>query len=289
MKESNYSSPEGLWDSLEELESIAKDKLSNELTPFRKAFKDCYEAGVQAPTLSTSQSNGEIIHVSALFLKRTLNDLRGTWLLTNIGYTSQAASVAASLYESAMIVSRLSLENVNSQVLSEISKGNIPWKPMRLAKKLSDIWQKESLDNGEPYPDSQKEQAWREVYSAYKWLCKIKHLTIESAKHDAPSTSIKYGSYVVMAVPDLRGEDLPVKAMILTIALARCNEAIKRFALALEPGVLADYNSNFWQRLDLADKETGEAFNKVSKGSLPFTISDSELAKQWRINKIKGA
>lgn len=289
MTKSDYSSPEGLWDSLEELESIAQGKLSNELAPFRNAFKVCYEAGVQAPTLSASRNNKEIICASALFLKRTLNDLRGTWLLANIGYTSQAASVAASLYENAMVVSTLKIDNVNSQMLSDISKGNIPWKPMELAKKLSDIWQKESLDKGEPYTDVQKEQAWREIYSLYKWLCQIKHPTIDSARHDAPSTSLEYGSYVVMAVPDLRDEDLCVKAMILTIALIRCIEAIKRFALVLKPDILAEYNSNFWQRLDRAEKETGEALSYVGKGPLPFTITDSELAKQWRINKIKGA
>ncbi len=49
MRERDRSSPEGLWDALDEMEPSACIKLASTLAPFEKALRPCYEAGVEAP------------------------------------------------------------------------------------------------------------------------------------------------------------------------------------------------------------------------------------------------
>src|SRR2546423_13682274 len=93
---------DGAWQRLDNLEDAAKTTLSEQLKQFEGAFRDTYEAGVIAPVLRDDAPTEADVRCAALRFKRVLNDLRSVWVLLRSGYTSQAASVAASLYENAL-------------------------------------------------------------------------------------------------------------------------------------------------------------------------------------------
>jgi len=95
----------GLWDALATLELSSAPKIAKALKPFSRPVTDCYECGVEVPTLSGKHKNTADLRVAGLFLKRVLNDLRATWDLLLLGYTSQAGSVAAAAFENTLIIS----------------------------------------------------------------------------------------------------------------------------------------------------------------------------------------
>jgi len=245
--------PDGLWDALDGMEASARLKLSSDLSPFEKPIRMCYEAGVMAPTLPSNHKQDPTFRSAALFLKRALNDLRAAWVLLLKGYTSQAGSVAASLYENALatvVISR------GRTALSELQRSS----------------------NGE---------TWRYLYAVYKWLCQIKHPTLKSAFHDSASTSLEPTSYVVMAAPDLRSEDLPVKATIAAVAFSRTHDAITAFVQSLSPDRKNERYKDFERRMTVSSKEAFEATKSLVRGNLPFTIRGSkfETASRSRILK----
>ena len=106
MKSATHS-PKGLWQACANMEEVSQPQLLMSLEPFSKPVIDCYEVGVQAPTLKGKRHHDLDITYSALFLKRALTDLRVVWKLLSVGYTSQAAVVAAALFEHALVVNSL--------------------------------------------------------------------------------------------------------------------------------------------------------------------------------------
>jgi hypothetical protein len=91
---------EGFWEGLTNQELHAGSLLRSRLHPTESVVKDCYECALLAFCLPTRsrQASSDIV-VAGLFMKRCLNQLRAVWLLLNQGYTSEAAAVAASLFE----------------------------------------------------------------------------------------------------------------------------------------------------------------------------------------------
>jgi hypothetical protein len=87
--------------------------------------------------------------------------------------------------------------------------------------------------------------------------------------------------YVVMASPDIRTEDLAVKATVLMITFSRVYEAIRQFVLALGCEEESDEYGKFEVKLNQAYSEAIEAFTSFSQQPLPFNIGDSKIAKNW--------
>jgi len=275
------NSPAGLWAALENMEAAATHLLSQELGPFEASLRSCYEAGVQAPTLKGSRHKEPDMLLAALFLKRVLNDLRGLWVLIRSGYSSQAASVAASLFENALLVVSLVGNRTNASKLRASPQGELPWGPIDLAKVAARRQQREVRQAGGSFDDTQYERAWREVYSAYKWLCQVKHPTLPSAAHDAFGASVRPDEYVLMAAPDVRDTDLAVKATILAISVNRALEAIQAFAGSLQGHESEPNYREFQARLESSWVGAIEAYKSIGRGSLPFDISESGLAREW--------
>lgn len=208
----------GLWRALSPLELVSSPKIAEMLKPFRQPITDCYECGVEVPTLPCKREATKDIGVAALFLKRTLNDLRAIWNLLLLGYTSQAGSVAAATFENALAISCIA-GNINRTEQFLKSASELPWSVADLCRMYAS-----QTKRGENY--------WEVLYSQYKWLCKVKHPTIPSALHDAFSVSLTESEYIVMGAPDTREEDLPNKAFILSVTILKVTEAIESFALA---------------------------------------------------------
>jgi hypothetical protein len=148
---------------------------------------------------------------------------------------------------------------------------------MELAQFRAERWK---VDGTVSSP-SDYEMAWREVYSAYKWLCKIKHPTLRSASHEAKSTALVTSDFVVMAAPDVRDEDQPVKATILTTVTNHVKSGVIHFATALECMPADPAYISFRDRIGSVDALLEKAYEVKMTRDLPFTIRSDRVAQEW--------
>ena len=279
------NSPSGLWDACSTLETVASRSLVMQLDAFHAPFRDCYEAGVQAPTLTDDREIAFDMRLAALFLKRSLNDLRAVWVVTCMGYTSEAAAIAAALFEHALAVEALAGSEARARELQESSSGDLPWSPLELAKIHAQLLREEAVICGKNFADDDYERLWREVYSAYKYLCKIKHPTLRSTSHDAGSTNLRDREFVVMAAPDLRQEDLSLKATVLMISVSRVYQAVRRFSLHSECDREQPYYQDYLRRMRGVVPSARDAYKSLVADPLPFGISDAAISAEYRLLK----
>jgi hypothetical protein len=139
---------------LNQLEEAAKTTVTKQLHAFESPFRDAYEAGVIIPVLRNEGTATIDVRPAALFFKRALNDLRGVWLLLTTGYRSQAASVAASLFESALATICLLQSNTTlptfSLILTERFRGaSLRWQKWWSKGKERNFREKNSRIHGE--------------------------------------------------------------------------------------------------------------------------------------------
>lgn len=270
----------GFWDALSPLEVAESPKIAKILKPFSRPITDCYECGMEVPTLSCKREKTKDIAIAALFLKRLLNDLRATWNLLLLGYTSQAGSVAAAAFENALITNCLAGNVQRAEKMWNHESGGSPWSVANLCRMY--VHQLKEQDNkyGKASSDQEYDTLSEALYALYKWLCKVKHPTLPSALHDAFSVSLTGDDYLIMAAPDTRIEDLPNKAFILSVTILRVKEAIGSFALARE----LDYDKSnviSWQhRFDSIATNLDKAVDPIiKKMHLPFDYTGRMFEK----------
>lgn len=233
---STLTAIQSAWKNLDADEISVLPEAKQLLVDWEPVVKATVEAGCLAPVVPAGNQGSFQLKSAAPFLKRALNDLRGVWLLLARGYSSQAASVAASLYENALASAVMaSSESLAREALSTKFE-EIPWPP----KKLAQLDARRHVDfqkrNGKLVSEREYEDSWTISYYNYKWLCQIKHPTWQSAFHDAKGTSKKgAGSeFLVKPAPNHVSEDVHVRACILGISVSKCLEASKSFFLSLE-------------------------------------------------------
>lgn len=280
--------PSGLWLAADLAEATAKNALASTLSPFGPVLENCYEAAVQAPTLPCKREGAHDLRAGALFLSRSLTDLRSTWLLLLSGYTPSAASVVAGLWEHSLAVSALVGNDSNTRKLLSSSDGDLPWKPQQLAKMHATLQRREYENRGEPWAEGDYEVVWRQIYAGYNWLCKIKHPTMPAALHSALSASAGPTTFVVMAAPDLRDEDQPVKHLLLVIAVSRISEACRVFANAAECATTTPEYQSFLRRLTAARDALHPLLDPNGTKDLPFTLDGTKWAKEYAEAKKRG-
>lgn len=253
----------GFWQVLSAVELADSPKIAKMLKPFHEPVQDCYECGVEVPTLSCKREKGLDITVTALFLKRVLNDLRAIWNLLMLGYTSQAGSVAAAAFENAFIIICVADNEDRAKKLLSSKSSRSPWSVAELCKMYTSQLEREGNELKKRSADL-KGAAFSEIlYAQYQWLCNLKHPTIPSVLHDAFSVSLIGDEYTIMAAPDTRMEDLPSKTFVLTVTVLHITEAIESFALARK---LDDKDSNViaWK------KRLGSILTNLDKASKPI-------------------
>jgi len=270
----------GLWLALSAVELVDSPKIAEMLKPFQKPVTDCYECGVEVPTLSYKRAKGLDIGVTALFLKRLLNDLRATWNLLLLGYTSQAGSVAAAAFENAFIIDCVAGNIPRAKKMLANKSGGSPWSVADLCKMYTRQLKKANKKSGEASTDLEDENYWEVLYSQYEWLCKLKHPTLPSALHDAQSVSLTGDEYIIMAAPDTRIEDLPSKAFILTVTALRVKEAIGSFALARELDYKHPNVISWKKRFDSIVTNLDKAVDPIMKMPLPFDYKGHMFKKE---------
>jgi len=287
MKDIRKGDPGWFWKACTDIENGAKKSLSDVLKPFDMLIRDCYESGIIVPTLSKELKEKDIL-LSSFYLKRVLTDLRSIWLLISIGYTSQAASVASSLFENALAVSCIAGSQENSEKVLR-NNGDLPWSVQNLVKMYTKKFRLDGLKEGEQNYQEEYEIRWREVYSHYKWLCKIKHPTLRSLVHECKSTTVKNGLYVIMAAPDLSLNDLSIKIIIITVVISRVTEAIRSYIIASGCDNNSDDYKIFNKRIEDIISTVGEVSKRFIKAPLPFTIRDSKLVEEYaQLRRKKG-
>jgi hypothetical protein len=250
------------------MEAAARAALRPVLADFDGPLADIYEAGVQAPTLP-GRHTVPSLRLAAFFLKRALLDLRATWQLVTSGYTSSGASVEASLVEHALAAEVLAAYPERVTELSEY--GDIPWSPRKLAQLASAA---AAVRDGSPQLVATERS--RNIYAAYKWLCKVKHPTLRSTLYGAQAHGSEDGAFVVMAAPDMRQADLPVKRVLLTIVLGRTVQAIKAFVAAVEPERDDPIAQDFSARFHRGEASLLAIAAQDSQERLPFGLTRAE-------------
>ena len=224
----------GFWSALSPLELSESKKIVKMLKSFSQPITDCYECGMEVPTLDCRREKTKDIAIAALFFKRLLNDLRATWNLLLLGYTSQAGSVAAAAFENALIASCIAGDAQRAEQLWNHESGGSPWSVSKLCKMYIYHLKEQDIKYGKASSEKDYAILSAALYAQYQWLCKVKHPTLPSALHDAFSVSLLGDEYLIMAAPDTRMEDLPNKAFILCVTILRVIETIDSFALARE-------------------------------------------------------
>jgi hypothetical protein len=264
-------SAKGLWDETDILEVHTAHINKQRLADVEEVIETLYECGVELFTLDKKDEINEVQTIGAILFKRVLTDLRVIWNLVSIGYTSQAGCVAAGLYETALAIAYILS---NERAIDEIREknGDIPWTPKELCK---DYAKRSSNQNKKLY-----ELAWRELYGTYKWLCKIKHPTLRSAIHDALSSSLEE-KFVVMAAPDIREEDLPVKVMILTLAVNRTYMAMNYLQKSLNLIDNERYRSWHERQRSILERITRVYVKTMKDVQVPFNIRDEKVSKEY--------
>lgn len=262
---------DGAWDRLAGLEFMAQGKIAVQIVPFEQPFRDAYEAGVIVPILRAGRTPAVDVRVAALFHKRMLNDLRGVWLMLCMGYTSQAASIAASLYESSLAATCLIISKANIDKLLQQPDGEIPWKITEMAKMVVTA---EGKATGKDY-----ENQWRALYAHYVWLCQIKHASAQSVLHDTLGTALEDG-YVVMALPNVKDEDMVVKATVAIISLHRVLDCIAAFATALGLAEPWPEEYRFAERYARARNLSWKAFEPYLKSKPTINIERTRFTKK---------
>lgn len=212
----------GWWQSLSDHEYFAGNRLASLLREFDGAFGACVEAGMEVPMLAKPGKNSLRLRICALYLKRMLNDVRSVWVMMRQGYTSQAGSIAASLFENALLIQCLAENEARAVKFSKVPLGEWPWSKRSMCRFVNEDEAKR--ENRKLDPTTAEAH-----YAHYNWLCQIKHATLGYASHDSGSTQVEEKGYAVMPFPDIREEDWPVKKKILLISLLNAKLAIQAF------------------------------------------------------------
>lgn len=264
--------PEGLWNALEPAELCVLRDVAAQLKPFSKPLCDCYEAGVQSQFLPCRRRSSADLRVAALYLKRVLMDLRATWLLCIRGYTSQAASLAASLYENALAVEVIAGDPARARQCVGKPGGDLPWTIRKLTQLR--VAKREILakSRGDTLTDDERLSAGEITYFTYRWLCKMKHPTVPALLHEASGTKVDDSTFVVMALPNAHEDDRTLKGLILTHVALEAKAAIQAFADAGEPTKSSPEYLDYAPRIAGVTPNLSLAFHEVCTGAPPFLL-----------------
>lgn len=231
---SKIKTVESQWENLDYLEQATRQKVREELLGWEPIVRSVIEAGCLAPMVPATNHNDLRFSAAAPFLKRALNDLRSIWILLEHGYSSQSASIAASLYENALTAAVL----VSSEKLTSEARKNkyaeIPWTPKQLAQLDARRALAVQVKNGKNPTEKEYQDNWTISYYHYKWLCQIKHPTWQSVYHDVRSTLVSPTEFAVCPGPNNVPEDLHMKHAIMGGSVSKVLEAAKAFFLELQ-------------------------------------------------------
>lgn len=246
-KASDVRDAYGWWQNLSDHEYLATQRLAPSLREFETAFSACVEAGIEVPILAKRNDKSLRLKIAALYLKRMLNDVRSMWVMIRQGNTSQAGSIAASLFENALLITCVAESEPRAVQLSKKPSDKWPWDKKTMCNFVNqDLAKRQNTKADQKAADAH--------YFQYSCLCAIKHPTLEYVTHDSGSTQVEEKGYVVMPFPDVRDEDWPVKKKILLISLHQAITAIKSFARGGDVKEVSPNEKAFVEKIKTAEE-----------------------------------
>jgi hypothetical protein len=270
---------ESVWKMLDDVEQFTHDQSSALLTEWEPVVQATIEAGCLAPLVPAKNQGALQLIAAGPFLKRSLNDLRGVWLMLERGYSSQAASIAASLFENALTAAVLASSEKLAEEARKTKYAEIPWSP----KQLTQLDARRGLDiqikNGKKTTTKEYEDNWTISYYHYKWLCQIKHPTWQSVYHDIKGTRTAEREYAVRPGPNNVPEDDHIKACILGGSVAKLLEACKSFFLALDSDESSAEYSAFEDRANIAHFGVLKLMKRHQGKPSPIAVLDRSFIK----------
>lgn len=270
---------ETVWKMLGNLEQATRDQPNSILMEWEPVVRAAIEAGCLVPLIPAKNQSVPQLIAAGPFLKRALNDLRAVWLMLERGYSSQAASIAASLFENALTAAVLASSEELAAEAQKTKYAEIPWSP----KQLAQLNAKRSLDiqtrNKKKATTKEYEDSWTISYYHYKWLCQIKHPTWQSVYHDIKGTRTTKNEYAVRPGPNNVPEDDHIKACILGGAVAKLLEADKSFFLALEADESSAEYSAFEDRVNTAHFGVLQLMRPHQGKPSPVSVLDRSFIK----------
>jgi hypothetical protein len=268
-----------VWELLGDVEHVVKGHVLATFAEWHAVIKACEEAGMLAPLVPSKNRGAASLVAAGPFLKRALNDLRAVWLLIERGYSTQAASVAASLYENALTAAVLAGDDKLAEEAKKTKHAEIPWSPKQLAqlnarRELSIQEKSGSTPTGKAYED-----AWTISYFHYKWLCQIKHPTWQAVYHDVQGTLISGTEYTIRPAPNDIADDAQLKARVIGVSVSQVFIAARSFFLALDGDETSSEYVAFEDKANFVHSEIRRLMKKEYGKPPPISVLDTSFIK----------
>jgi hypothetical protein len=276
---SKIETVESLWPILDDVERLVRDEVRADVQEWEKVVRACIEAGTLAPMVP-SKNHGRLQFIAAgPFLKRALNDLRCVWILIERGYSTQAASVAASLYENALTAAILASDEKLAIEARKTKYAEIPWTPKQLAQLNARREIAFQEKTGKRSTNKEYEDAWTISYFNYKWLCQIKHPTWQAVHHDVRGALVTENEYAIRPGPNNVKEDMQLKARILGVSVTQVFVASRSFVLALECDESTPEYESFEKKVNFVWAGVRDLMKKEYGKPSPISLLDRSFVK----------
>ena len=273
------STVETIWPLLEDIERVVRDEVRQSFIEWEAVVRACEEAGMLAPMVPSKNSGIPPLVAAGPFLKRALNDLRAVWLLIERGYSTQAASVAASLYENALTAAVLAGDENRVIEASKTKYAEIPWSPKQLAQLNARREMAMQEKAGHRTTPKEYEDAWTISYFNYKWLCQIKHPTWQAVYHDVQGSLINDQEYAIRPGPNNVADDAQLKARVLGVSVSQTFMAVRSFFLALDGDESTPEYSAFEDKANFVHVGVIRLMKKEYGKSSPISVLDRSFIK----------
>lgn len=276
---SKLTTVEAVWKLLDDIENAVKDQVSSSFSEWQAVVRVCEEAGMLAPMVPSKNSGALSLVAAGPFLKRALNDLRAVWLLIERGYSTQAASVAASLYENALTAAAIAGDDKLAQEAKKTKYAEIPWTPKQLAQLNARREMAIQEKSGHKSSAKEYEDAWTISYFNYKWLCQIKHPTWQAVYHDVQGALVNSAEYAIRPGPNNITDDAQLKARILGVSVSQAFIAARSFFLALDGEESSPEYIAFEDKANFVHSEIRRLIKREYGKPSPISVLDKSFIK----------
>ncbi|MGE6577409.1 DUF5677 domain-containing protein [Paenibacillus xylanexedens] len=257
---------------LNNIEVIAYNSLVDKLEPFIKVTDWLFSEAPKIVEVTVEKNVTTLKNVQHMFLKQSLNSLRAIVILVLRGYTSQAATIASSLYEIRLYSNYILDHQDRAEYFMKHSNSqDFVWRPKKMIRSEAQFNVNQMANKATLNVDDEI----KSINSTYMFLCSLKHNNpiplrhTVGAKDDFIGASITDG-FPVMALPDTRDSDLPTKATVLIAAINSTFYVLRNVSLTVinDSGEFNEWIQKLFKEWNNAVDVTKENLPKY--GPMPF-------------------
>ncbi len=259
---------------LEALETAALPELSKVLQPLLDSTAWILNHSPWVVEISKNRIQTVSMLVQHMLLKRALTSLRATSLLLVRGYTSEAAAIASSLFETRLYSNYiLDDDSLAERFTKHSNSQEFVWRPNQMIRAEAEQNLRRANKQGN---SSVLKKEIDLIGASYLFLCSLKHGNPIPLRHvvggrdDIVGPAFTDGGFPLMALPDTRPEDIIVKAVILTAANNSAFYTMRNAGLtANDESDKADkWFKELLKRWSQSSKEHKDALDRL--GYMPF-------------------